>query len=344
MRICEIIQLDEKRSNPQANVKQSAYEQVRKYLNEPDTFIHFSKIQKLGVNPGQAYKTTPFGIYGYPIKDFWQVYKMDAVKDFKKTQMFATEYPYIIVFKWNGKGKFVSDMSQYSKQDYQQDLAKLSKIYTQQQIQAVMPDQRGKIEKTLSNVKSKILGLGHLVQTPIDTFWGLTFNLVNHDIVKWSNLLRQLGYAGFCDHGTSRIHPGEPYQGIFFDRSYIQELDFVHNQSFNTIDYMDTRSNRKSTRAIDYDAYSPITQGLNLDYVDKNKILQNATAQLDNIKRAIASKTATLKAYQSANRTKSPEINQEIANLTAELKQLRNQYNKYDASVKNIQSNMRQQS
>ena len=131
---------------------------------------------------------------------------------------------------------------------------------------------------------------------------------------------------------------------LYFDRSYIQELDFVHNQSFNTIDYMDTRSNRKSTRAIDYDAYSPITQGLNLDYVDKNKILQNATAQLDNIKRAIASKTATLKAYQSANRTKSPEINQEIANLTAELKQLRNQYNKYDASVKNIQSNMRQQS
>jgi hypothetical protein len=343
MRICEIIQLDEKRANPKANPKQSAYEQVRKYVNEPDTFIHFSKIQKLGVNPGQSYKTTPFGIYGYPIKDFWAVYKMDVVKDFKKTDMFATEYPYIIIFKWNGKGKFASDMNQYSKQDFQQDLAKLSKIYTPQQIQAAMPDKRSRIEKTLSNVKSKMLGLGHLIDTPIKTFWGLTFLLANRNITQWSNLLRRLGYAGFCDHGTSTIHPGEPYQAVFFDRSFIQELDFVNNQSFNTIDYMDTRASSKYTGKRDFDTYNDITQGFNLDYANKDQMLQKASTQLDNVKRAIASKTATLKAYQSANRTKSPEINQEITKLNAELKQLRNQYTKYDASVKNIQANIRQQ-
>jgi hypothetical protein len=328
----------EKRANPQLNKKQSAYEQVKQYVNEPDTFIHFSTIKKLGVNPGQSYKTTPFGIYGYPIKDFWNVYKMDTLKDFKKTEMFATDYPYIIVFKWNGNGKFVSDMTKYSKQEYQEDLSKLSKLYTSEQIQAALPDQRGRIEKTLSNVKSKLLGLGHLVDTPIKTFWGLTFSLVNKNITQWSNLLRKLGYAGFCDHGTSTIHPGEPYQAVFFDRSFIQELGFVYNQSFNNIDYMDTRANRKSSRPTDYDTYSPITQGYNLDYANKDEMLQNATAQLDTVKRAIKSKTATLKAYQSANRTNSPEINQEIANLTAELKQLRNQYSKYDASVKNIQA------
>ena len=338
MKIFEVIQLDEKRSNPKLNQKLSAYEQVRQYLNQPDTFIHFSQIRKLGINPGQSYKTTPFGIYGYPIKDFWNVYKMDTLKDFKKTEMFATDYPYIIVFQWNGNGKFLSDMTQYSKEDYQHDLANLSKMYTPEQLNAALPDQRGKVEKTLANVKHKLLGLGHLVGTPINTFWGQTFLLVNKDIVKWSSLLRKLGYAGFCDHGTSTIHPGEPYQGIFLDRSFIRELDFVTNQSFNTIDYMDTRANRKSSRAVDYDTYSPITQGYNLDYANKDELLQKALAQLDTAKRAITSKTATLAAYQSANRSNSPEINQEITKLNAELKQLRNQYTKYAASVKNIQA------
>jgi hypothetical protein len=342
MKIFEILQIDEKRANPQSNVKQSAYEQVRKYLNEPDTFIHFSQIQKIGVNPGQSYKTTPFGVYGYPIQDFWNAYKMDTVKDFKKTKMFATGYKYIIIFKWSGKGRFVSDMNQYSKEDFQQDIIKLREFFTPEQIKASMPDQRGKIEKKLTDIKYKLTGMSHLIDNrPIKTFWGLTYLLVGKNIVQWSNLLRKLGYAGFCDHGTSTIHPGEPFQGVFFDRSYITELDFVYNQSFNKIDYMGSSTDGTRERPKDHhDMYHPVTKGYNLDYADKKELLQNAIKQLDSVKRAIKSKTETLKAYQSANITNSPEINQEINKLAAELKQLRNQYVKYDASVKNIQASM----
>lgn len=44
-------------------------QRIVQYADDPYAFVHFSDINKLGINPRSSFKT-PLGIYGYPIKAF----------------------------------------------------------------------------------------------------------------------------------------------------------------------------------------------------------------------------------------------------------------------------------
>ena len=62
---------------------------LKKYLNKPNIFIHFSDIQRFGFNPKYSYDT-PFGIYGYSLTS--------DVLQMINSGTFAADRKYIHVF------------------------------------------------------------------------------------------------------------------------------------------------------------------------------------------------------------------------------------------------------
>ena len=60
----------EKRRNPEMNPHISAWDYVDKYKNDPDVYISFTTIDKIGINPRSVYNT-PNGIYCYPLREFY---------------------------------------------------------------------------------------------------------------------------------------------------------------------------------------------------------------------------------------------------------------------------------
>lgn len=54
----EFCNLIEKRSHPELNIKESSYEQIKKYLDSgKEYYISFIEIDKIGINPRSKYNT-----------------------------------------------------------------------------------------------------------------------------------------------------------------------------------------------------------------------------------------------------------------------------------------------
>ena len=232
MRLNELfVGLIEARKNPEQNVKVSAYEAILKYKNDPNTFIHFTNhldniskelqtVQfKFGVNPNYQFNT-PMGIYGYTLKEFWEQNKMDERKDFTQIGKFAADRPYIIIFKWAGKQKYLHSMGDYNEADWQYDYHKLLELY---------PGKEGEIEKAIAD--SNIRG-------SIGKLWNVTRWLSSHggksdnSAIEWNHLFRRLGYAGFNDTGNGAYAQFEYMQAVFFSKDAIRVQDLVYNRSY----------------------------------------------------------------------------------------------------------------
>lgn len=118
--------ITELRKNPEQNPKLSAYDQLVPFKNDPNAYIHMTNINKLGIAPLSGFDT-PLGIYAFPVKEVWNEYSFDETKSVAELP-FGSDRRYIQVFRWNGKGKFV-DVSQYSNQDFIEDVNKIYQIY-----------------------------------------------------------------------------------------------------------------------------------------------------------------------------------------------------------------------
>jgi hypothetical protein len=127
-RFKNFVSLEEARKNPDQNPKESAYELLKPYAQNPDIYISFTYVDKLGLNPSSAYFTTPLAIYTYPLKEVWAKYGVDAERSLTVLP-FAAKNPYIWVLKSKNKG-FVRDMyTDYTSAAYDTDLVKLKAIW-----------------------------------------------------------------------------------------------------------------------------------------------------------------------------------------------------------------------
>lgn len=89
----------------------SVYEQLKELIG-PNTFIHFSTINKLGINPQSSF-STPLGVYAYPLVE--SIYN-DLVEG---RQQFAQDRPYMIVFRYNGNKEILRTSAEPSEEWYQ---------------------------------------------------------------------------------------------------------------------------------------------------------------------------------------------------------------------------------
>lgn len=220
--IMYIVDLFEKRRNPETNTKTTALKELGKYAGRPDIFVSFTDdvtrgkgqhaksvnrpVPKLGINPINHYNT-PLGIYTYPI---------DYVLSRSGKVPFAGNLPYIWVVESTGN---LLDLCSYTDADLESDLEKLEDIshYT-------------------THVRENMRSAS--VQTPGGKLWYVLMKLSdsygNSNKIKpttaWSKLIKKLGYTGAhdsCGHGI--IHSSEPTQAFFVSRESFKTLEVIDN-------------------------------------------------------------------------------------------------------------------
>ena len=219
----KLYELLEARRNPEQNPKESPVEILRRYKDDPDIFISFKGIPKMGMNPEYSFKT-PMGVYFYPLQAFWQKF----ASSFEKGQMpthFATNYRYLYVVKYNGKGKKeIRDTTKYTHADRMRDFDELRKLgYDVDNAFSRIPNNQyttnefGKFWNTINELTSHISGVYR--------------NGPNKKSFAKNKILRQLNYAYISEPaGQGVIHPNEAEQGFFTSGAYIKTVQMIDTQ------------------------------------------------------------------------------------------------------------------
>lgn len=232
--------MKEARRNPHLNIKVSSYDALKPYSNDPNCFVSFTWIDKIGINPQSQY-ATPIGIYTYPLKTIWKKYKIDTYKNIGAAVPFAGEAPYIWLLKVNPDVNFV-DMDDYTVQQYDRDKNKIKDFVLENKLD--FPDyfsyENTPYEKRVSKAIEAWADFAS-TNDPIMKIWNITRNLAldraflnpgKKDTVQWNFLLRRvLGYDGFVDYGNEYIHPNEPYQAVFLSKSSFTVIGQFYNKA-----------------------------------------------------------------------------------------------------------------
>jgi hypothetical protein len=254
------------RRNPEQNPKVSAYDYLKRWSDDPDVYISFTKLDKLGLNPRSIFNT-PLGIYTYPLKEAWEKYEVDKERTLKVLP-FAAQHPYIWVVRNLHQGKFVEDMySDYNSSMFDRDEQVLKKMYIEHMKKRVDEDientnifgkifieHRRKTEYAKLEDKWNQEILAQAIRTarvdnPISIFWNmcliLSMVLTGIEYSKadtkkgtmWNTMLRKCGYSGFADKsGKAVIHVSEPMQALFLTRSAFKVIGECYNRDYEATD------------------------------------------------------------------------------------------------------------
>jgi hypothetical protein len=199
--------------NPKADYR-VWMKQLEKYKEDPDVFISFTDINKLGINPGTDFNT-PAGVYGYPLKAMYNMFTDTYFRTF------ADDREFIQVFRATNQGKYINDVKDYSSKDFDEDIKILKDKYGNELIDELID----------IAIKESRIG------APIGKMWYVTLKLSEESsksTIEWYNILSKvLGYGYIADKtGMGLIHPSEPYQGVFFKPSAYKTIDTIKNNRF----------------------------------------------------------------------------------------------------------------
>lgn len=189
----------EARRNPEKNPKISIVQALEPYKNDPDIYISFTEVDKIGINPKSSFNT-PNGIYTYPLKEIWKHVENDTIP-------FGDDRRFCWIIKRN-KGNFVNDLSKdYKDSDYKKDIKKIEKMLSGLK---EFGENRHKSLETLEEAMEDLLeevNKATKFKIPSGYFWNLTrlaskrydFSTRQVRILQdntstqsWNNLLRGL--------------------------------------------------------------------------------------------------------------------------------------------------------
>jgi hypothetical protein len=244
----------EARKNPELNPKISVYESLLPYKDDPDIYISFTKIDKLGINPSSKHLSTPLGIYAYPLKEIWMEYYIDSRKSFSSLP-YAAKEKYISVLKCIDKSSFINDMySDYSSTDVDKDKRILRQLYDSFNTTSVSFDEFVSISFSVSYIKNPIMAFWNLTKHLSLIVTGIV-DLSSEDLVKelrdgvctiqsitkWNNIIRMCGYTGMADKsGQEYIHANEPIQAVFFTTSAFSLIERIRNKDHKVKFFIDS--------------------------------------------------------------------------------------------------------
>jgi hypothetical protein len=115
--------IEEARKGGYMNPFMSTIDNLDRYKDDPDVFITFTRILKVGINPQSEFET-PFGVYSYPLKEAWKMYADNNAGLLYVP--YAGTSPYVTVIK--RKGKHIDDIgNSYNSNDYSADIKKIYK-------------------------------------------------------------------------------------------------------------------------------------------------------------------------------------------------------------------------
>ena len=221
MRIFEIIQ--EARKNPQLNPKTSINHALNERLHKSyNTYISFTVIDKLGINPRSPYNT-PLGIYAYPgeyVMNF--IGPINSMWDLP----FAGNSPFANIFSAKGN---VVELTRLSNDDLNN--------YYQKIIQICPNNLKKSIEDIINNSSEK----ARIRNINGGKFWYVTMKIskllanipewgTSNNSISWNKLFRSIGINGCTDAGRGIIHPSEPSQAVFFSINAIKDNERYYNK------------------------------------------------------------------------------------------------------------------
>jgi hypothetical protein len=230
-----IKELFEERSYSIMNPKTPAYELLKPYSDNPDIFITFTNVEKLGLYPLADDGGTPLGIYAFPLKETWQKYKVDHYGGFELYPEIAHNKEHVLVLKHNKRGgHFINGLSNYTEETYREDFEKLDHMY----------------HREISFIDGAEFEDHH----PFKRMYKLTRILADGKPNHWNHIWRYLGYAGLNDsEGTGMIHYAEPFQTVFFSKEPVTLLKSIHYKNYDDAEHLKSADPRKMTAEQMYD-------------------------------------------------------------------------------------------
>ena len=218
-----LIELFEARRYPEQNPKTSINDVIKRALdNTTDTiagtknlFVSFTTVDKLGINPGSSYRSTPLAIYAYPAE--YVVSMIGSEKSMSKLP-YAGSAQFANLFKARGNIvhlNTITDTDGYFQKLGQllTDSAKFDDIFTH--TESVYSDRPG--NALWQAISSVALELSNVKGAPYP--------------VVWNKVIRHIGIDGVVDMDNSAsgggniIHTNEPCQAAFFSTSAVYDLD-----------------------------------------------------------------------------------------------------------------------
>ncbi len=221
----------EKRSHADQNPKISVVEALEPFKNNPDIYIHYSKIPKIGINPkAPSSNDTPNGIYCYPVRECWDMIENNKLE-------YAGDFPYVWVLKSKNRN-FIKDLHKdYKESDLKRDKRTLMMRYgdvVERRFASWYP------RTTMDKIIWRKAGGPHPARILFRTT-ELFAKLISNSDTKyqhlWNALLRKdLDYSGFADKsGEGHIHEGEKIQAVFLDTKAYTIVDMLENKTYETI-------------------------------------------------------------------------------------------------------------
>lgn len=211
------------------------YDELKPYSNDPAYFVTFTAIEKVGINPSNAF-STPIGIYAYSLKDLWKHW---IAGNF----FFGRDRPYVNLLKVNTTK--ILHLKNYSFNT--KDLSILQARYdsvknvTDLSFEAFLKDTRAATAKETNLYSNNSDGA---------VLWNLTFRIARKlasdnskaFTVRWNTLFRELGYDAIYDT-SSIIHLLQSSQAVFFTPSSYKLVGRFKNKNLivNDSDYWGTK-------------------------------------------------------------------------------------------------------
>lgn len=213
----QITQLLEARKNPNRNPKSSAVDAIRKYVAEngiENSFVHFTKIPKLGINPQTEWTgSTPAGVFSYPAQYVLDVYKQSG--DFSELP-YGSEFEYLYVFTATGN---IVDLNSVSADEVDKFISQLRQF---------VDKNNPRIARLFNDVYSTPGEQLYKTVTAVSRIESVTSSGSPHLISR--KLFIKLGIDGLLD-SQGIIHSGETTQCVVFSTRNISNPKLVNTHS-----------------------------------------------------------------------------------------------------------------
>jgi hypothetical protein len=247
IRLNDIILDEMARRNPEQNPKINLRDGLKQYKDDPDIYISFTNIDKIGINPSSNYNT-PVGIYTYPLVEIWDNI-IDNNIPFEGDE--EAHHVWVLRQSHNDSGRFIPDLfTKYTSEIFDHDIGLLRKSYGNIDVLDMRmhpPDLvgfynssryddslDGLIEYAMDTSKhtyiaSKFFNITRLLS--ILMYYSRNRRAIESASMAWNSILRELGYSGFADKsGKGIIHESEPTQAVFLYRNAFEVVEKLENR------------------------------------------------------------------------------------------------------------------
>jgi hypothetical protein len=192
-------------------------EALKKYMELPNMYVHFGRVNRLGINPMSDFQSTPIGIYSYQLTP-----EITENLLAKGALPFADDGEFMQIFRARNPEKILH-IQTYTEEQLKEDATKLGAD------QALIESMKDHTEDHSPGSLLYVL-TRKLSSKKNDKYMDYNYHNPNRPIKmasgprEWRTLLVNLGYEGLRDDGWGVIHDSEKTQSVFFSSQYIEQV------------------------------------------------------------------------------------------------------------------------